>query len=416
MDGTRSSIIPLLAGGCRWVVDTQEIDDATDESLRERWARSTLLGADEDTLVLDEAEHRIALRTGPLAAPGEPDGGPDGEEGLVQVAVLAPEHLPYDLSRAITRACIERLVGRALLLHSAALADDLGRCVVLTAPSGGGKSTAATVLGRRLGYVTDELVVVTEALALAPYPKPPSVVVDPDHPTRKDEPSPDDIGLRPTPARPRLACLLTLRRDETTEHAEIVPVPLADQLVAVIPETSSLWALPDPLDRLARVLVRGGGPAELRYREIAQAADLVAAHLATAPDGDPAVSWRHHPAPPDRRITTSETDEVPPADQSPGADRAARDSSGRDAGTARWRRAPWTDAVETDGRIVLLRGSQVAVLSGVGTTVWREAREPREHVALLELVVGELGPHPEADRLVGEAVAQLVDEDILERC
>ena len=114
-----------------------------------RWLGGALaaeLAADPTTLLLDDEPQ--VLRVG-LAG--------DGTGATVVASDL--ELLPYVLSREITRLGLTRLRGRVTLLHAAALADADGRAVVLVAPSGGGKSTATSVLGQRLGYVTDESVV-----------------------------------------------------------------------------------------------------------------------------------------------------------------------------------------------------------------------------------------------------------------
>ena len=72
---------------------------------------------------------------------------------------------------------------------------DDGGTVALVAASGTGKTTAGRVLGRRLGYVSDETIAVEHDLTVRAYPKPLSIVVNPATPRVKHERSPDDLGL-----------------------------------------------------------------------------------------------------------------------------------------------------------------------------------------------------------------------------
>src|SRR5699024_2811620 len=153
----------------------------------------------------------------------------------------------YTLSRELTRAGLLRLRGRASLLHAAALADEGGRALVLVAASGGGKSTATRELGRGLGYISDETVVLLADGRIAPHPKPPSLIADPARPGDKVEPSPDELGLWATPASPRIAALLTLERDAAVTRPVIETVGLLDQVLAMLPQTSSTWWLPGGL-------------------------------------------------------------------------------------------------------------------------------------------------------------------------
>src|SRR5690242_6668193 len=86
------------------------------------------------------------------------DGAPASDPLDLDVPLLGDvETTLHHLSSALTLAVVERQAGRLWMLHAAALADPAsGATVVLVAPSGTGKSTAARTLGRRWGYVTDE--------------------------------------------------------------------------------------------------------------------------------------------------------------------------------------------------------------------------------------------------------------------
>lgn len=385
---TRPRLLPLLAMGCRWSLDTSVLPDDVHDALARRWSRAVGLDADPAALVLGPERQTIAITTTDRPAPSDAAGS---------VVLGDLDALPYDLSREVTRCGITRLRGQHLLLHAAALSDDRDRAVVLVAPSGGGKSTATSVLGRHLGYLTDESVVVTAGDELAPYPKPPSLVVDPAHRALKDEPAPDDLGLLPTPSRPHLTALLTLRRDPATTTPSIEPVGLLDQLLAVLPETSAVWMLPDGLDRLARAVSVGGGPHELRYAEIETCVDLVREHLRAAAEAPARVTWRRH---------------APQEEATPVSDPAV--GPGPVDGATACRRASWTDAVEADGQVLVLRGPEPVLLSGVGALAWLMCAQPCGFQEILDRAVDDLGEHPDARDLVRQALDDLVAAGVLE--
>ncbi|WP_433955494.1 hypothetical protein [Janibacter indicus] len=390
-------VVDLVTMGCTWTLDLSALPAAAAAEMRARWRRCAALAADPTTLLLDDEPH--VLRVG-LAG--------DGTGATVVAGDL--ERLPYVLSREITRRGLTRLRGRVTLLHAAALADADGRAVVLVAPSGGGKSTATSVLGQRLGYVTDESVVLRGDGRIAPHPKPPSLVIDPAERWHKAEPSPDESGLGPTPPAPRIAALLTLARDPAVTSSRIEPVGLVDQLLAVLPETSSTWWLDDGLDRLARAVTAGGAPARLVYAEIDTCHELVAEHLAQAARVEP--TWEHLPPRPQERLPRDDEGSAPERNprtpHSPGGMRT-------DQAPPRVVRASWSDAIACDGEVLVLAGSRPLRLAGPGAVLWRAAREPVTVADLTTTVVAELGEHPEADRIVGAAVADLIDHGALRR-
>ncbi len=358
--------LDMVSMGCRWVLDVSDVDAATAAGTAARWQRCIDLATSATPIVDDEPE---------------------------TIRVMAWQQ-PYDLSREVTKKGLVRLRGRVTLLHAAALADDSGRVLALVAPSGGGKSTATRVLGRRLGYLSDETLVLLADHRIAPHPKPPSLVIDPDDRWRKEEPPPDELGLGPTPAQARLGRLLTLERDEDATEPSIEPVDLLDQLIAVLPETSSTWLVPDGLDRLARAVTAGGPPARLRYAEIDACHDLVREHLA-APATPPPV-WEHLP-PDDAHLHTEP--HLLGDMRLHGADRLVR--------------APWSDAIAHDGEVLVLIGSRPLRLAGAGAAIWLAADVERTVDELVDVVVAELGDHPEAGALVRSAVADLLHHGAL---
>ncbi|MFB9312311.1 ATP-binding protein [Nocardioides plantarum] len=188
------------------------------------------------------------------------------------LASTARDEVLDRLSPRVTIAAITHQAGRLLMLHACGLADpETGRTVALVAPSGTGKTTASRVLGRDLGYVSDETVAIRPDGSVATYPKPLSVVGDGRF---KDQVSLDDLRLRRAPERCHLAGVAILVRDGDragrVEHVETV-----DALARLAPESSSLAAMPRPLHQVAELLDRTGGLRVLHYAEAAQLRPMV---------------------------------------------------------------------------------------------------------------------------------------------
>lgn len=174
------------------------------------------------------------------------------------------------LSPIVTMAAIHHQAGRLLMLHAAGLADSSGRTLVLVAPSGTGKTTAARSLGRRLGYLTDETLALRDDGTIAPYPKPLSVL-EAGRP-HKSQVSPDAARLVRAPPVCAPAAIVVLDRDGSVEPW-LEPVPVLPALARLAPETSFLARLERPLHRLAQTLSDCGG---LRVLHYAEADDLLA--------------------------------------------------------------------------------------------------------------------------------------------
>lgn len=362
--------LDLVSMGCRWRLDLDRLDADEARATAARWQRAAeLLGS--GTPVLDP----------------EPE-------------TLVAKGSAYTLSRELTRAGLLRLRGRASLLHAAALADEGGRALVLVAASGGGKSTATRELGRGLGYISDETVVLLADGRIAPHPKPPSLIADPTTPGDKVEPSPDELGLRATPARPRIAALLTLERDAAVTRPVIETVGLLDQVLAMLPQTSSTWWLPGGLHRLAEAATAGGPPSRLRYAEISRCRELVTEHLASAAPAEQ--TWEHLP---------------PPAGTDPAqADLDGAADTGEDLTAAtRLVRAPWSDAIAVDREVLVLAEARPLRLGGAGAALWRAADRPRALAELTDLVIADLGGHPRAVEQVRAAASDLLEHGALLR-
>lgn len=177
------------------------------------------------------------------------------------------------LSQSVTRHVIGAQTGNLLMFHAGAVSHPVtGRSLVYVAPSGTGKTTLSQLLGTSNGYITDETAAIDPATArILPYPKPLSV--SPDGTRRKRETPPDDLGLLPAHATPRLARIILLRRDpELTGGPLVEELGTLDAILALLPESSGTVRLRRPLHLLSDLLDATGPVLRFTYRE---AADIV---------------------------------------------------------------------------------------------------------------------------------------------
>ena len=178
------------------------------------------------------------------------------------------------LSPAVTQRAIAANRGELVMLHAAALADpDTGATAVLVAPSGTGKTTASTVLGRRFAYLSDETAAVGRDGEVLPYRKPLSVIEDGPF---KAQRSPSELGLLMTDRRCHLAALLVIERDpEHLGDPVVSRMHDVDAIAALAPQSSYLPSLERPLHRLAEVIAMAGGAHHVRYREAETLGEVV---------------------------------------------------------------------------------------------------------------------------------------------
>lgn len=296
----------------------------------------------------------------------------DGDEAGSQAA-------HYRLSTNITIHVIERLVGRRLMFHACGLSGDDGRVLVLVAPSGTGKTTAARALAASVfGYVSDETVVIDDDLRVEAYPKPLSLLGEQGHEAEKVQRGPDELGLRACATTLRIGPTVVLDRQPGCVPPRLEPVGLVDAMLDLIPQTSGLPSLPRPLQRLAEAIDAGGGARRLTYSEISDAAPLLVDLMAEPIAASPHV-W--------------ETLEA----QSPAVPL-------RDGRTAV---EPFQDALAVEDELLLLVGGVPMRLAGIGATIWIAVRSGVESEQLLSHVTATHGEHPDAAELVSQAVAQL---------
>ena len=208
-----------------------------------------------------------------VPAPGPASAGAPGNPGLGQAMAL------QRLTQDVTRRLIAAQVGRLLMLHAGAVSHPVtGESLVFVAPGGTGKTTLARTLGRRYGYLTDETVGIDDSGRIHQYPKPLSLHVPGGG--HKEEASPDDLGLARAHPEPTVRGVILL--DRPPGHAgapDIVDLSTLDAVEQILPETSSLSRLPQPLRRLADLAEQCGPVLRCSYAEAGDlgplAADLI---------------------------------------------------------------------------------------------------------------------------------------------
>jgi hypothetical protein len=302
----------------------------------------------------------------------------DASRDLRRDVTVDPEpadNLGERLASALTLAALEHLAGTALLLHAGAIALDDGGVVGFVGPSGRGKTTAMTVLGRTHGYVTDETLVVRPDGSVIPYPKPLLVGRRPEVKTAHAASS---LGLVPAGDRPlRLAALVLLDRRDDCPEPVVAPVDPLEAIVDLARESSYLSALDRPLHTLASLLRATGGARRVSYTEAETLPEAMARLLACDAGDFPLMS-----------SVAAAVDHL--------------------AETGTWIRAPYVDALVLDDRLMVLRDQTITVLDGIAPAVWTAATgAPTAQVT--EAVLRE---HPAPSEIVdpGAIVASTAEE------
>lgn len=216
----------------------------------------------------------------PILDIAQPLMGPFMKVGTLRVDSV--EQGLQDLTSRITVAMIEQLVGTGVMLHSAVIGDpESKRALALVGVSGSGKTTASRFLGSKLAYLTDETAVISDEGFVTPYPKPLSVIVDPNAP--KEQQNPVEAGLNvvdPEDRGYKLTRIVLISRDEQAKEPRLERVPLHEALVFLSEQSSGLAKHPEGVVSLAKLVERCGGVWRLVYSEVEDTLPLVRELLA----------------------------------------------------------------------------------------------------------------------------------------
>jgi hypothetical protein len=283
----------------------------------------------------------------------------------------------------VTIKAIEASAGTRLMLHAAGLADADGRVLALVGPSGMGKTTASVYLAQHgLGYVSDETVSIGPEGDVLPFSRPLWLRERGGEVQR----SPDDLGLAIPPDDLRIARIVLLDRiPGRIGPPELTPVSLVDALLEMIPQASALPRLPEPLQSMCRVVDRCGGVLRLTYGAVNESVlSLLSETLGSETVGND--SWQaissqsgRYPVVVDRRLFQGGV----------------------------------VDGVVTDGEALVLVDDIPVRLSEIALTVWEAARDGVSDVDILPIVERKYGTHPNAARIVSEAVDHMLDAGLL---
>ena len=211
----------------------------------------------------------------PILDIAQPLMGPFTKVGTLRVDSV--EQGLQDLTSRITVAMIEQLVGTGVMLHSAVIGDpESKRALALVGVSGSGKTTASRFLGSKLAYLTDETAIISDEGVVSPYPKPLSVIVDPNAP--KEQQNPVEAGLNvvdPEDRGYKLTRIVLISRDEQAKEPRLERVPLHEALVFLSEQSSGLARHPEGVVSLAKLVERCGGVWRLVYSEVEDTLPLV---------------------------------------------------------------------------------------------------------------------------------------------
>lgn len=389
-----------------------------------RWGRSVTL---EQQQSMRSAWSRCAGAGAPLIPPlaKEPTESlpysasvsylsPTYDGGTFPLQAASFEELAENLTSRLTVAAILENAGELMMLHACGVASpETGAVVALVAKSGTGKTTAASALAGTYGYVTDETVAIGPDGSVVPYPKPLSVKQGPGAPKRQV--GPDELGLLPTQAKPFIQSIVLLNRVEPDQEAHQEPtlrqLPLADGLLALIPDSSSQAEIDEPLQSLCRLIDRVGGVWQVTYSEAADLPHALEPLFKKQRRSKPAWEAHAHPAhahahPAHARPTGAATGEAQ-ATATAGEPGEIPDG---------WiRRVVPKDAVAVDGDLLVMLEAEIVRLSGIGPAIWEATANAVTLDQLAEEIANVHGRPEHYRAAVAAAAGQLIAKSVLEQ-
>ena len=323
----------------------------------------------------------------------------DWSDGVFVLRASSPKALAQRITSEVTIGAIGRLRGEALMLHASAVALDDGRVIGFVGPSGRGKTTAAQVLGRSYGYVTDETLAVRVDGSVVAYPKPLSIG---SWPNVKDTEPASMLGLRGAPTDGlRLAAIVLLDRRPDAKQPFVESVPITEAIGALVPQTSHLSALERPLRTLVEAVVSTGGMRRVVYSEASSLPPLIDDLLQEVDDDSTMLTDVAKLSQRDCECFSGILDEP--------SDPAVVDRPG-----AYWR-AIYADALMVDDSLMVLVAGSVVVLTGVGPILWLAADGLTEE-ELLEIALRQLPEPPDGvdvAAVISEALEGMVEARLL---
>lgn len=291
------------------------------------------------------------------------------------------------LSTEVTIAALSRRRGQQLwMLHAAGLADASGRVVVLSGPSGAGKTTAAQHLARRYAYISDETIGLSADGGVVPYRKPLSLIEPGVRHKSQKAPSSIGSGLS-VPERLQAAKIVVLDRQGERERPPTVePLGTIEALELLAPQTSYLSEGQAPLRLMCALLEGTGGAVRLRYRDVSEIDEVIDSLFRTAysPQGL--------------------------------APKSTHKYAGRRREGEIIIRAEVVDEIDiADHTALLLRtptGGKISVLAGIGPAIWGAA-SGRSLEEITDQVTAIHGAPENAASLVATAVESLIRDGLL---
>lgn len=358
-------------------IDVDGLAPQEEAEVRRHWSRCDVRDHEPQATADGDEEHRCAADQVPRLTRTSADW------------TAFHEQIVY----AATKAAIASGRGTHIMLHAAALAlPKTKQALALTAASGTGKSTATRRLGQHLSYLTDETTIVDpQTRLITPYAKPLSLY-GPSGMRPKNQHGPDELDLGPTLQDAELARIAVLDRvregdEEVLARAE--PMDIVTAVTELTPQSSSLSRLPRGLVTLCTLLDSQGGAVRLVYRE---ADDLlpVVQELLSSPAAPVDPAWN---ALTEDELTASQPGSV-----------GARARTEADDGIL-------TD----DGRLLLLHGTELTVLSGLGAALWLHLDVARTPAELVERLAEETDVPDAAEQIVVQGLEDLTERGLLRR-
>jgi hypothetical protein len=308
------------------------------------------------------------------------------------VITTLPGDTDTRLAARIIGKVTEASAAKWLTLGASAVADQHGEVVAFLSTDSSARCDAVQQLASQgFGYVAGSLLAVDADGVVTPFPGPlPAArAADEDEDGDRSSRSPDGLGLPHCANRLRLARLVVLDRRPDVAEPKLVREDLLQTLQAITPLITPAAANELPLRRLCKAIGLAGGVYRLSYAQIGQAAELLGDLLASAPQDEP---------------EPCEPLAVP---------RVPLDSVGWRVMDGRIHRAPYRDAIRIGSEGLVSSESVPTRLGPLGLTIWELAADAPTVDELIVSVVERHGPHPEAETLVTEAVASMLEAHVL---